>query len=201
MLALAFGIGIGHATVKAVVNDKIRIILADYAVIRNFRVSVPAHIIRDIKDLPLGTRIFLPNLPLCSVLSKEILARQGIRAELLSQTEEKSLNGGRRHLGKTLCEDCYMDALSPVRSCDPWSTHSAKSFEKHMADMITLTSIQSEIIHILKDTGGAGEQILLEKLDDRLSPAELGRELSTLRHMEKIGGQRQGDQMIWQLWK
>lgn len=26
----------------------------------------------------------------------------------------------REHAGRILCEDCYMDALSPARTCDPW---------------------------------------------------------------------------------
>ena len=32
--------------------------------------------------------------------------------------------------GQILCEDCYMDLLSPPKMCDPWAVHSAKSFEK-----------------------------------------------------------------------
>ena len=31
----------------------------------------------------------------------------------------------RDHYARTLCEDCYMAALSPSRACDPWSVHSA----------------------------------------------------------------------------
>ena len=51
----------------------------------------------------------------------------------------------KQHLGQTLCEDCYMDALSPVKTCDPWAVHSAKSFEKYAESALTLTPIQSEI--------------------------------------------------------
>jgi hypothetical protein len=32
--------------------------------------------------------------------------------------------------GQLLCEDCYLDALSPARTCDPWAVHSAISFAK-----------------------------------------------------------------------
>ena len=38
-------------------------------------------------------------------------------------------------------EDCYMDVLSPVRACDPWAVHSAKSFEKHSGNTGSLTPI------------------------------------------------------------
>ena len=62
---------------------------------------------------------------------------------------------GREHLNQIICEDCYMDVLSPMRTCDPWSTHSAKSFEKHAGDVTPLTSVQSKILNILKETGGS----------------------------------------------
>ena len=29
------------------------------------------------------------------------------------------------HLGETLCDDCYIDAMSPAKSCDPWAVYSA----------------------------------------------------------------------------
>ena len=32
----------------------------------------------------------------------------------------------REYAGRVLCEDCYMDALSPAKTCDPWAVHSAK---------------------------------------------------------------------------
>ncbi len=33
----------------------------------------------------------------------------------------------KKHKGKTLCEDCCMDILSPKYKCDPWATYCAKS--------------------------------------------------------------------------
>ncbi len=53
---------------------------------------------------------------------------------------------------QVFCEDCYIDALSPVRVCDPWAVYSAKSLERHMAEPPPLTSIQSEILRILTDS-------------------------------------------------
>jgi len=106
----------------------------------------------------------------------------------------------REHFDRVICEDCYMDVLSPMRSCDPWSTHSAKSFEKHTGDDSPLTSTQSEILNILKETGGSELKELIEKLGVKLNSTELQREVFTLRHMEKIGAKRKGDQVIWQLW-
>ncbi len=105
----------------------------------------------------------------------------------------------REHRDQTLCEDCYMDTLSQMRTCDPWSTHSAKSFEKH-GGSTSFTPMQSKILSRLKKTGGSESQALLKKLGTKLTLVELKQELSALRHMEKIGGKRIGDQVIWQLW-
>ena len=33
------------------------------------------------------------------------------------------------HLGQILCEDCYLEALSPTKICDPWAVHTAKSLK------------------------------------------------------------------------
>ena len=106
----------------------------------------------------------------------------------------------KEHLGRILCEDCYMDALSPVRTCDPWAVHSAKSFEKHMGKFATLTPIQSEILEILKETGGIEPAALLVKLKGKITYKDLEREFSALRHMEKVRGEKDGRKIIWRLW-
>ena len=114
----------------------------------------------------------------------------------------KALKPGeeRDHLGKTLCEDCYMDALSPVRTCDPWAVHSAKSFEKFAGGSAMLTPIQSEILDILKETGGIEPSGLLDRLGNRMTLEELRREFSALRHMEKARGEKRGERIVWCLW-
>ena len=106
----------------------------------------------------------------------------------------------KQHLGRTLCEDCYMDVLSPVKTCDPWAVHSAKSFEKHAKNPPALTAIQSEILSILKETGGIEPQALLAKLTGKLTQKELEREFAALRHMEKAKGEKRGDRVVWRLW-
>lgn len=106
----------------------------------------------------------------------------------------------REHLGQTLCEDCYMDALSPVRTCDPWAVHSAKSFEKHTGVAPTLTPVQAETIKILKETGGIEPSSLLEGLSMRITFAELEREFAALRHMEKVRGEKRDNKIYWRLW-
>ncbi len=106
----------------------------------------------------------------------------------------------RVHLGQTLCEDCYMDALSPPKGCDPWAVYAAKSFEKHSAGNVTLTRIQQEILNLLKEAGGLEPQELFRRLGNKLKPKDFERELSVLRHMEKVRGEKQGDRVVLRLW-
>ena len=74
-----------------------------------------------------------------------------------------------------LCEDCYMDALSPVRTCDPWAVHSAKTFEAQSSGQPALNDIQCRILAILKETGGLERHELVKQLGGRLSDADLER--------------------------
>ena len=106
----------------------------------------------------------------------------------------------KHHQGRMLCEDCYMDALSPVKTCDPWAVHSAKSFGKNSESVPILTPIQCEILSILKETGGIEPQALLRKLTGKLTQKELEREFAALRHMEKARGEKRGDRIVWCLW-
>jgi hypothetical protein len=106
----------------------------------------------------------------------------------------------RDYSGQTLCEDCYMDALSPVRTCDPWAVHSAKSLATRGGDTGALTPVQSEILQILEETGGIEPAALRERLGGKLTAKELEREFSALRHMEKARGEKRQDRVVWRLW-
>jgi len=106
----------------------------------------------------------------------------------------------REHLGQTLCEECYMEVLSPMKTCDPWAVHSAKSFERHAGGPATLTPIQSELLDILERTGGIEPSDLLSQLGCKLSPEDLQRQFAALRHMEKARAEKRGDRIVWRLW-
>ena len=38
---------------------------------------------------------------------------------------EVSADDSYQHLGKTLCEDCYIDIRYPAKACDPWTVYTA----------------------------------------------------------------------------
>ena len=101
----------------------------------------------------------------------------------------------REHLGQILCEDCYMDALSPARTCDPWAVHSAQTFARGSGGILELGDVQKKILQIVEETGGAEPRHIVERL--QIKPADLEREVAALRHMEKIRGElRQGKKFL-----
>jgi len=106
----------------------------------------------------------------------------------------------RQHLGSVLCEECYMDALSPTRTCDPWAVHSAKTLERHMGGAATLTPVQRDILRILQETGGVEPGVLLKKLAGKVTAPELEREFAALRHMEKARGEKRDGRVFLRLW-
>ena len=112
--------------------------------------------------------------------------------ENIQEGEERELHG------RTLCEDCYMDTLSPPKTCDPWAVHSAKSFSKGASSNAHFTETQSKILKVLKETGGVEPRIIAERL--QIKPSDLDREIPTLRHMEKVRGELREGKKILRLW-
>ena len=102
------------------------------------------------------------------------------------------------YYGQTLCEDCYLQVLSPARACDPWAVRSAQSLSQLDAGYAGLTAIQENILQVLSETGGAELEAIAEKLDIKLP--ELRREFATLRHMERVRGQMKEGRKIVCLW-
>jgi hypothetical protein len=112
--------------------------------------------------------------------------------EVIEEGEERELHG------RTLCEDCYMDALSPVRSCDPWAVHSAKSLLKGAGSSLEINETQAKILQILEQTGGTELPVLSERL--QMKPSDLEREIASLRHMEKVRGELRDGKKVLCLW-
>jgi hypothetical protein len=109
----------------------------------------------------------------------------------------------RHYAGSILCEECYMDALSPVKACDPWAVYSAKSFEKHQQKEPELTPLQNEILRILGEAGPLELWDLKKRLDsngDEVDNNKLQRQFAVLRHLEKVRGEKRGDKVFLRLW-
>jgi len=94
-----------------------------------------------------------------------------------------------------LCEDCYMDVLSPARACDPWAVYTAKSLSGKEA---MFNEIQARILKILEDTGGTEPDVLTELL--HIKSSDLEREIAALRHMEKVRARMKDGKKVICLW-
>lgn len=99
-----------------------------------------------------------------------------------------------------LCEDCLMEACSPLRACDPWAVHSAKTFERHTDVPELLTPLQEAILQTLAAHGPMAPEDLRQRLGARCSLPELEREFAALRHMEKVRGEKRETRVLWRLW-
>jgi hypothetical protein len=103
----------------------------------------------------------------------------------------------RDYYGKVLCEDCYMDALSPTRTCDPWAVHSAKQLGEKTGGL-QVNPLQGEILKIVTETGGIEPGNLAQRLE--ITPVDLERETAALRHMEKIRAELRDGRKYIILW-
>jgi len=115
-----------------------------------------------------------------------------MNCERCAETIEKGQE--RKHHNQVLCEDCYMDVLSPARTCDPWAVHSAQTLAKESGGL-ELNATQTKILEIVHETGGAEPWMIVERL--HIKPSDLEREVAALRHMEMIRGElRQGKKFL-----
>ncbi len=101
------------------------------------------------------------------------------------------------HYGRTLCDDCYMDELSPARSCDPWAVHSAKRLEA-AGSRLVLNETQSRIVLFLEEAGEAEPSTICQRL--QIDSATLQREVAALRHMERVRGGNKNGKVVLRLW-
>ncbi len=96
----------------------------------------------------------------------------------------------REYAGQTLCEDCYLDVLSPTRTCDPWAVHTAKSL-KDLPGGHNLTPLQQKLYDLVKERG----EVPIPEACVHLGLTEdaLRREFAPLRHMEKLRACKKDD--------
>jgi hypothetical protein len=96
------------------------------------------------------------------------------------------------HLGEILCEDCYIDVMSPAKSCDPWAVYSAtRTREKAgLSGTEGLNTLQQAIFHFIKDKGKATPEEVITRFN--ITPKDLQNQIATLRHCELVKGSKEG---------
>lgn len=99
------------------------------------------------------------------------------------------------HRGKTLCEDCYIGALQPPKSCDVAAVHSATKHREIVGQSGTdgLTDLQREIYNALKRQEKLTRKELMQQF--RLQEWELEKQIAILRHCELVKARKIEDQI------
>lgn len=97
------------------------------------------------------------------------------------------------HLGRKLCDDCYMDVMGQNRTCDPWAVYTATRTRETsgISGLEGLTDLQRAIYNFVKNRGKVTAEDIITKFS--LSPKDLQNQFATLRHCELIKGQKEGD--------
>ena len=97
------------------------------------------------------------------------------------------------HLGKTLCEDCYIDVMSPAKACDPWAVYSATRTRETSGQKEAegLTSFQKEVYGFIKQKGKITAAEVMENF--HINQHDMESIVATLRHCELVRGQKEKD--------
>jgi len=95
------------------------------------------------------------------------------------------------HQGQTLCEDCYIDTISPERTCDPWATYlSTQTTGAGLKSIDSLTETEREFYEFIKSKGRATKEELMAEFS--LSGRDLDPQLKVLMHAELIKERSEG---------
>lgn len=96
------------------------------------------------------------------------------------------------HLGETLCEDCYMDVLSPAKSCDPWAVYTATRTRETtgISGAEGLNTLQQAIYNYIKSKGKVTPEEVITKFN--ITSKDLQNQMATLRHCELVKGNKDG---------
>lgn len=96
------------------------------------------------------------------------------------------------HYGKKLCEDCYIGAVQPPRSCDPAAVDSARSTRAMLGQSGTdgLTPLQKRIFQLVKERGRIKREELMGSFD--LPRWEMEKQFAILRHCELVRAFKEG---------
>ena len=101
-----------------------------------------------------------------------------------------------KHKSEVLCEDCYMDLMSSMKTCDPWAVQAATKDRKNrkLEDDDGLTAIQKKIYEYVKLKGEVLPEEILNVL--KLDKLEFERQFTILRHCELLKGHKEDSKVF-----
>lgn len=107
----------------------------------------------------------------------------------------EEIGGGKvfEHAGSSYCEDCYLETVTVLKTCDPMAVRSARITRERLGQKGTagLLPIQQKIYHYLREHGKMTRARIAEEFG--LEQKELEKHFSVLRHCELVRGMKEGD--------
>ena len=102
--------------------------------------------------------------------------------------------------GQKICEDCYVEALEPPRTCDVAAVYSAKLARKMAGQEGTdgLTELQKNVYEFVKTNGSVTHEQIMQAL--QLTRLQLDKTFATLRHCELLRAFKSEGQVFVTLW-
>ena len=100
-----------------------------------------------------------------------------------------------KYLNEILCDDCYMDAMSPAKCCDPWAVYLATRTREStgIKGVDGLTPFQKEIYELIKSKGKVTGAEVMTAFN--ITQRDLEGVVATLRHCELVRGQKEDDKV------
>ena len=100
-----------------------------------------------------------------------------------------------KHHCETLCEDCYIGAMSSAKACNPWAVYLATRTRERsgLEDMEGLTPVQKEVYEFIKNKEKVNAAEVMINL--HIAQPDLENVIATLRHCELVRGQKEGDKV------
>lgn len=104
-------------------------------------------------------------------------------------------NETHEYLNEILCDDCYIDVMSPAKPCDPWAVYSATRTRESsgIRGAEGLTPSQKEIYEFIKNKGKASASEVIANF--HITEHDFEIIFSTLRHCELVRGHKEGDKV------
>jgi hypothetical protein len=89
-----------------------------------------------------------------------------------------------------------MEALSPLKTCDPWAAYNAQRFEVNEKEPPKLSPMQEQVLKIITAAGQIEADDLLAQMEGKLTRSDLEREFATLKHMGRVNARKSGDKIF-----
>ncbi|NMA92906.1 MAG: hypothetical protein GX973_07315 [Firmicutes bacterium] len=99
------------------------------------------------------------------------------------------------YAGQNYCEDCYLETMSVLKTCDPMAVRSARLTRERLGQRGTegLLPVQKKIVDFVQKRGKVTREQVVEAL--KIEPEELEKHFSILRHCELVKGLKEGNRL------